>query len=106
MPWAGGASASLTSPATRPGPLRSLAEQGDQRSDPDALSLRSAQLQHHASGLRLVHHARLVGFDLDERLPLVDIVPGSHEPLQDRALLHRVRQPGHDDFESHLIGDG
>ncbi len=81
-----------------------LAEQRDQRSDPDALTLGSAELQHGPPGLGLVHHARLVGLHLDERLPLVDVVPGPHEPPHDRALLHRVRQPGHDDFESHVIG--
>ena len=51
----------------------------------------------HAGGVGLVGHRRLVGLDLDELLAALHLVAVGLEPLQDRALLHRVGQAGHDD---------
>ena len=45
----------------------------------------------------LVGHVGLVGLDLDELLAALDLVPVGLQPLEDRALLHRVGQAGHRD---------
>src|SRR5690606_40957799 len=39
--------------------------------------------------------------DLHQRLPALDPVADGDEPLQHRALLHRVGQAGHDDVDGH-----
>ena len=49
-------------------------------------------------GVRVEHDRRLVGLDLGERLALRDAVAVLLEPADDRALLHRVRQPRHHDL--------
>ena len=45
----------------------------------------------------LVGHVGLVRLDLDELLAALDLVPVGLQPLEDRALLHRVGQAGHRD---------
>jgi PAS domain S-box-containing protein len=46
----------------------------------------------------LVGHVGLVRLDLDELLASLDLVPVGLQPLEDRALLHRVGQAGHRDI--------
>jgi len=48
-----------------------------------------------AVGVGLVGHVRLVGLDLDELVAASDLVAVGLEPLDDRPLLHGVRQPRH-----------
>jgi hypothetical protein len=51
----------------------------------------------HAVRVGLVGHRGLVGLDLGELVAALDLVAVLLEPAQDRALLHRVGQAGHDD---------
>ena len=56
-----------------------------------------------AGMLRLVDDGGLVGLDLDQRLPLLDSSPSATSQLNDGALLHRVRQAWHDDFDGQCL---
>jgi hypothetical protein len=51
----------------------------------------------HALGLRGIGHRRLVGLDLDELLSNRDRRTVRDEPGDDRALLHLIREGGHED---------
>ena len=50
-----------------------------------------------AGAVGLVGHRGLVGLDLDELVAAGDLVALGLEPLEDRALLHRVGEARHDD---------
>ena len=77
------------------------AEHRDRRSDGDADPFADDDAQQFAGAFGLDGNDRLVGLDLDERLAVGDRVAFGHEPFQDRAFLHRIRQPGHDYFAGH-----
>ena len=77
--------------------LRAVAEPRDRLADRQRVAL----LRHdreRAVGVGLVGHVGLVRLDLDELFPALDLVPVGLQPLEDRALLHRVGQAGHRDI--------
>ncbi len=85
-----------------PGRLLScLAHARDHLADRQGVSLLGEGLDQGAGGGRLVDHVGLVGLDLDQLLAERDLVAGRLHPAKDRALLHRVREPGHDDVLRH-----
>ena len=77
-------------------PLGAVAEPRDRLADRQRVALLGDDAEH-AVGVGLVGHVGLVGLDLDELLAAFDLVPVGLQPLEDRALLHRVGQAGHRD---------
>ena len=73
-----------------------LADAGDHLADRQRGALGGDDLEH-AVLVGLVGHGRLVGLDLDQLLAARTSSPSALSQLQDRALLHGVRQAGHDD---------
>ena len=74
---------------------------GVQRRDDAADGQRLARARddlQHPGRVGLVRQRRLVGLDLRQRLAARDRIAVGLQPLEDRALLHRVRQPRHDDL--------
>ena len=78
------------------GAVAAAADRRDRRADGERVALLGDDLQRPLL-VGLVRHVGLVGLDLDELLALGDLVPVGLEPLEDRALLHRVGQAGHRD---------
>ncbi len=74
--------------------LATAADVGDDRTDRQRRSLGRHDLQD-AVEVGLVDHRRLVGLDLHQLIAAVDLVAIGLQPLQDGALLHRVRQARH-----------
>jgi hypothetical protein len=81
--------------------LPRLADPRDHLADRQRGALLGDDLDQGAAGVGLVDHVRLVGLDLDQLLALRHLVPDRLQPAQDRPLLHRVGQAGHDDFRRH-----
>ena len=75
---------------------RALADSRDHLADREGRALLGHDLQRPLV-VGLVGHRGLVGLDLDELVALGHLVAGRLEPLEDRALLHGVGQPRHDD---------
>ena len=53
--------------------------------------------------VRLHRHRGLVGLDVGQRIPFLDLVPDLDQPLRDHAGLHRGTQLGHGDFNRHVL---
>ena len=81
--------------------LPCLAHPRDHLADRQRVALGGQGLDQGPAGGRLVDHVGLVGLDLDQLLAERDLVAGRLQPAQDRALLHRVREPRHDDVLGH-----
>ena len=81
--------------------LARLADARDQLADGERVALLGHDLDQHAVGVGLVGHVGLVRLDLHERLAALDLAALLHEPLEDRALLHRVGQARHRDVGGH-----
>src|SRR3954468_21822544 len=86
----------LLLPATLGRLAAALADPRDHLADGERRALVGDDLER-AVRVGLVGHRRLVGLDLDELLALGDLVARRLEPLEDRALLHRVGQARHRD---------
>ena len=89
-----GSSAGASSSPARsdPSPSRAIV------SPTGSVSPSFATIVERAVGVGLVGHVGLVRLDLDELFPALDLVPVGLQPLEDRALLHRVGQAGHRDI--------
>ena len=74
-----------------PSPIRAIV------SPTGSVSPSWATISQRAVLVGLVRHVGLVGLDLDQLVPAGDLVAVGLEPLEDRALLHRVGQAGHRD---------
>src|SRR4051794_23785218 len=81
--------------------LRRVADLRDRLADRERVALLREDLDERAVAVGVVGHVRLVGLDLDQRLALLDLAALLDEPLQDRALLHRVGQPRHHHLGGH-----
>jgi hypothetical protein len=81
--------------------LRRIAYTGNRLAYREGYALLRDHLDQRSVGVGVVGHVRLVGLDLDQRLALLHLAALVDEPFQDRALLHRVRQPGHHHFARH-----
>ena len=77
--------------------LARLADARDQLADGERVALLGHDLDQRAVGVGLVGHVGLVRLDLHERLAALDLAALLDQPLEDRALLHRVGQAGHRD---------
>ena len=88
----------LLLPARVLGGLRgAAADRRDRLADRERVALLGHDLER-AGLVGLIGHVGLVGLDLDQLVAAGDLVPVGLEPLQDRALLHRVGQAGHRDI--------
>ena len=76
---------------------RLLADRRDDLADRERVALARDGVER-ALLVGLVGHRGLVRLDLGDLLALGDLVALGDEPLQDRALLHRVGQAGHRDL--------
>jgi hypothetical protein len=90
----------LLIPAARLG-LALLADAGDHLADREGVALLGHDLDEDAVGVGVVGHVGLVRLDLHERLAALDLAALLDQPLQDRALFHRVRQAGHRHVAGH-----
>ena len=52
--------------------------------------------------VRLHRHRGLVGLDVGQRVPFLDLVPDLDQPLGDHAGLHRGAELRHRDFDRHV----
>ncbi len=77
--------------------LSRIPDPRDRRPDRQRLALLRQDLRQRPRHVAFVGHVRLVGLDLDQLVADRDLVPDLLQPLQDRPLLHRVREPRHDD---------
>ena len=94
---ASSAAGSCSPPASSAGFDGAAADRRDRLADRERVALLGHDLER-AGLVGLVGHVGLVGLDLDQLVAAGDLVPVGLEPLQDRALLHRVGQAGHRDI--------
>ena len=83
--------------------LRSITDPSDHLADRQGRPLVGHDLHQRPRRVCLEDHVRLVGLDLDQLLAELDLVADRLHPLEDRALLHRVREARHDDVLGHQI---
>src|SRR5262249_43336315 len=100
--------AAPAAPPPRPGPprpvtsdLRGLPNPRDGIADRQGVALLRQHFDEGPGEIRLVDHVGLIGLDLDQLLADGHVVADGLEPLENRSLLHRVREPGHDDLVRH-----
>ena len=84
-----------------PARLARVADARDHLADGERVALLSQDLDQRAVAVGVVGHVGLVRLDLHERLAALDLAALVHEPLQHRALLHRVGQARHRDVAGH-----
>jgi hypothetical protein len=83
------------------GVLGALGEDGDHGADGGLFALLDDDCGHRAGVEGLHFHGGLVGLDLGDGLPLLDLVALFLEPPDEGALGHGVALLGHGDFGGH-----
>jgi hypothetical protein len=87
---------------SRPGRgFASVPQARDHRANRQRITLAGDDLDQISVGVRLEDHVCLVALDLDQFVTRPDLVPLGLQPLQNRAFLHRVREPRHEYLVRH-----